>query len=80
MTRLFLDAGRRQGVRPKDVVGSFTNGAEIPGSAIGSINVFDDFAFVEVASKAAQIVLDRASELSLRGREVNVTTARPRRR
>jgi ATP-dependent RNA helicase DeaD len=79
MTRLFLDAGRRQGVRPKDVVGSFTNGAEIPGSAIGSINVFDDFAFVEVASKAAQIVLDRAGELSLRGRQVNVTTARPRR-
>lgn len=80
MTRLFVDAGRRQGVRPEDVVGSFTAGAEIPGSAIGSIDLFDDFAFVEVSSTAAQIVLDRSGELSLRGREVKVTPARPRRR
>jgi len=80
MTRLFVDAGRRQGVRPQDVVGSLTAGAEIPGSAIGSIELFDDFAFVEVASSAAQIVLDRSDGLSLRGRDVRVTTARPRRR
>jgi ATP-dependent RNA helicase DeaD len=79
MTRLYLDAGRRQGVRPQDVVGSFTNEAEIPGSAIGSIDLYDDFGFVEVEPNAARRVLDRAGAVSLRGHTVHVTPARPRR-
>src|SRR5690606_30227472 len=69
MARLYLDAGRRQGLRPQDVVGSFTAEADIPGSAIGTIDLFDDFAFVDVQRQAARKVLDRAANLVLRGRE-----------
>ena len=79
VARLYLDAGRRQGIRPQDVVGSFTAEAEIPGSVIGTIDLFNDFAFVEVEPMAGRMVLDRASTLLLRGREVHVTPARPRR-
>lgn len=78
MTRLHLDAGRRHGIRPGDVVGSFTSEADIPGSAIGAIDLFDDFALVEVEQRAARQVLERAGLLSLRRREVHVTLARPR--
>ncbi len=76
MTRLYLDAGRRQGVRPQDIVGSFTATADIAGSAIGAIDLYDDFAFVEVEPAAARKVLDRTADLSLRGRAVHVTPAR----
>jgi ATP-dependent RNA helicase DeaD len=79
MTRLHVNAGRRQGVRPQDLVGSFTAEAAIPGSAIGVIDLFDDFALVEVEPGAARQVLKRASALMLRGHEVKVTPARPRR-
>ena len=79
VARLYLDAGRRQGIRPQDIVGSFTAEAEIPGSVIGTIDLFNDFAFVEVEPMAGRMVLDRASTLLLRGREVHVTPARPRR-
>ena len=77
MTRLYLDAGRRQGVRPQDIVGSFANEAGIAGDTIGTIDLFDDFAFVEVQPQAARRVLDRANVLNLRGVEVHVTPARP---
>ena len=77
MTRLHMDAGRRHGLRPADVVGSFTAEADIPGSAIGAIDLFPDFALVEVERRAARKVLDRANRLFLRGREVHVTPARP---
>jgi ATP-dependent RNA helicase DeaD len=78
MTRLYVDAGRRQGVRPQDIVGAFTGEADIAGSAIGAIDLFDDFAFVDVEPPSARKVLDRAADLVLRGKEVRVTPARPR--
>jgi len=76
MTRLFVDAGRRMGVRPQDIVGCFTAEADIPGVAIGTIDLFDDFAFVEVEPQAAQMILAVAGNLALRGNPVNVTEAR----
>jgi ATP-dependent RNA helicase DeaD len=76
MTRLYLDIGRRHGARPQDVVGSFTAEANIPGSAIGTIDLFDDFALVDVERRAARKVLDRAAHLMLHGRAVHVTRAR----
>ena len=78
MTRLHLDAGRRHGLRPGDVVGAFTSEADIPASAIGTIDLFDDFALVEVEQRAARKVLDRAAQLTLRRRAVHVTPARDR--
>jgi ATP-dependent RNA helicase DeaD len=80
MTRLYLDAGRRQGLRPQDVVNSFTAEGTIPGAAVGTIEILDDFAFVEVEPSAASKVLNRAGALRLGGRSVQVTPARPRRR
>ena len=75
MVRLHMDAGRDQGVRPQDVVGAFTAEAEIPGSAIGAIDLFPDFALVDVEQRAAPLILERAGLLLLRGREVHVTLA-----
>ena len=76
MTRLYLDTGRQHGVRPQDVVAAFTAEAGILASAIGTIDMFGDFALVEVERKAASTVLARAPLLLLHGREVHVTAAR----
>ena len=75
MVRLHLDAGRRQGVRPQDIVGAITAEADIPGVAIGAIDLFPDFALVDVAQRAVPQVLERAALLMLRGQEVHVTPA-----
>ena len=76
MVRLYLDTGRTHGVRPGDIVGAFTSEAAIPGTAIGTIDMFGDFTLVEVQRRAASLVLERAPLLVLRGREVHVTMAR----
>ena len=78
MVRLYLDAGRQHGVRPADVVGAFTAEAGVPGSSIGTIDMFGDFSLVEVERRAAAILLERAL-LLLRGREVHITPAREKR-
>ncbi len=76
MTRLVLDAGRRRGVRPGDIIKSVAKDAGIPGSDFGNIDVQDDATFVEVRSTVASKILERAAIVSLRGGEGHLTLAR----
>ena len=78
MTRLFIGAGRQQGIRPMDLVGAIANEAGIPGKSIGSIDIYDAFTFVEVPSADAQRVIQAMSNATLRGRRANISIARPR--
>lgn len=77
MTRLFLTAGRNQGVRPGDLVGAISNEAGIPGNSIGAIDIMDNCAFVEVPEDVAQEVIEALSRTKLRGRRVRVHPAHP---
>jgi ATP-dependent RNA helicase DeaD len=50
MARLFLDAGRRSGVRPGDIVRVIASEGGVPGQLIGAVDIHDNFTFVEVPS------------------------------
>jgi ATP-dependent RNA helicase DeaD len=76
MTRLFLTAGRNQGIRPADLVGAISNEAGIPGEAIGAIDIMDNCAFVEVPEAMAERVIEALGQAKLRGRRVRVHLAR----
>jgi ATP-dependent RNA helicase DeaD len=78
MTRLFLDVGRFDRVRPADIVGAIANEVGIPGKQIGSIDIYDRFAFVEVPNDLAQRVLRGLNGVNLRGKPVRVSLAKPK--
>ncbi len=78
MTRLFLQIGRQDGVRPGDIVGAIANEAGIPGSVIGAIDIMDRSAFVEVPEAEAPRVIEALSRTKLRGKRIYVDVARPR--
>jgi len=77
MVRLFIPAGSRAGVRPADIVGAIANEADVPGKAIGAIDIYDSFTFVEVPARYSRQVLERMSRSTIRGRQVEVRIARP---
>lgn len=79
MSRLFLNIGREERVRPADIVGAIANEAGVPGRAIGAIDLFDHFSFVEVPSNLADRVLKALNKSTIRGRPIEATLARPRR-
>ena len=54
------------------------NEVGIPGRQIGSIDIYDRFAFVEVPSDMAQRVVRGLAGVSLRGRPVKVSLAKPK--
>ncbi|HEU4328529.1 MAG TPA: DEAD/DEAH box helicase [Roseiflexaceae bacterium] len=79
MARLYLDVGRDDGVRPADIVGAIANEAGIPGRAIGAIELFERFSFVEVPGQQAENILRALRQTTIRGRKISPSLARPRR-
>jgi ATP-dependent RNA helicase DeaD len=75
MARLFVNIGHNFRVRPQDLVGAIANEANIPGRAIGAIDILDTFSFVEVPEDKAQQVIDALTAASVKGRPVNVEVA-----
>jgi ATP-dependent RNA helicase DeaD len=78
MVRFFINAGRRDGVRPGDIVGAIANEAGVPGRAIGAIDIYDSFTFVEVPAQYQEQVLEGMNDTAIRNREVTVQIATPR--
>ncbi len=76
MVRLFINVGRNQGARPQDFVGAIANEAGIPGRAIGAIDIFDDYAFVDVPRELVDRVVGAMRGSKIKGRPVNVEVAR----
>ena len=79
MTRLFIHAGRRAGIRPMDIVGAIANEANVAGNRVGSIDLYDNFSFVEVPNNEATRVMTALNNTTLRGKRVEVNVAKPKR-
>src|SRR5579884_2536830 len=78
MVRLFVEIGRKQGLRPSDLVGAIANEASVPGRVVGDINIYDQFTFVEVEQEHVARIMEALRQATLRGQRVKVDIARPR--
>jgi ATP-dependent RNA helicase DeaD len=76
MTRLFVGAGRRGGIRPGDLVGAITGEAGIEARAIGAIEISDAFSLIEVPEALADEVIAALRGTKLRGMRVTVRRER----
>ena len=77
MVRLFIDAGRTSGIGPGDIVGAIANEADVPGKAIGAIDIYDRFTFLEVPAEYRDRILERMVNVEIRNRPVHVKLAAP---
>jgi ATP-dependent RNA helicase DeaD len=75
MVRLYIDAGYRNGIHPSDIVGAIANEADIPGSSIGSIDIYDRFTLVEIPEQYKEQVLRYMAHCRIRNRIINIRIA-----
>jgi len=73
---LFINAGRQQGITPRDLVGAIAGESGIPGKVIGDIRILESFSFVDVPEKFAIKVLDSMQHAEIRGKKINVEVAK----
>ncbi|WP_199583961.1 DEAD/DEAH box helicase [Blastococcus sp. TF02A-30] len=71
-TRLWVGLGREAGIRPGDLVGAITGETELKGRDIGSIEIHQRFALVEVPEPAADDVVRALKATMIKGRKATV--------
>ncbi len=75
MVRLSLNMGRRDGIRPNDIVGAIAFHADIPGSVIGKIFIEDKHTLVDVPENLAGLVLKASGKVKIRKNALSVARA-----
>ena len=66
---LQIDAGKKQKLRPGDILGALTAKKKIAGSDVGKIQVFDNTAYVAVKKAVANIALNAITQEKMKGRK-----------
>ena len=72
MTTILIDGGKKQKVRPGDILGALTGKTGIEGKQVGKIHIFDNRAYVAVISGVANAALKKLSKGKLKGRSFRV--------
>ena len=69
MTTIQISGGRKNKLRPGDLLGALTAQGGIPGNAVGSIDLFDTVGFVAVQNKHVPKALRQLSDRPIKGRK-----------
>lgn len=72
MSTLQIDGGKKQKVRPGDIVGALTGEGGITGKQVGKIHVFDNTAYVAVERSEVKTALHKIERGKLKGRSFHV--------
>ena len=73
--RLFVNVGKRDKIRPGDIVGAIAGESGMPGQLVGSIQMYDNYTFVEVPGEYAEDVLEAMQNVKIRGRNIQIERA-----
>lgn len=78
MVRLFLTIGRKDNIWPAELVRVISEETGIPVNLIGDIDIYEKFAFVEVAEDWASCIIGTLHRQTIKGRRVSIEPARGR--
>lgn len=76
MTRLFISVGKKQRVKPGDILGAVAGESGIPGDLVGSIDMYDNYTFVDVPKEYASDVIEAMKKASIKGKSIHVERAK----
>jgi ATP-dependent RNA helicase DeaD len=74
--RLMIKLGKKQGIRPGDIVGAITGETDLTGRMIGAIEIHDSFSLVDVPQALAASVIEVMSRCQIKGHPVFIKPAK----
>ncbi len=72
MSTLFISGGKKEKLRPGDIVGALTAHQEIAADAIGDIRIYDRYTYVAITNALADTALKTLQEGNIKGRNFRV--------
>ena len=76
MVTIQLDSGRKNKLRPGDILGALTGEAGLAGSQIGKIDIFDMSSYVALESTAVRQALNYLAQGKVKGRSIRARKIR----
>ncbi|MBB1311987.1 MULTISPECIES: ATP-dependent RNA helicase DbpA [Aliivibrio] len=76
MITLWIDGGKKNKLRPGDILGALTGKDGVDGKQVGKINVFDFHAYVAVHTSIAKAALQKLETGKMKGRTFRVSRMR----
>ncbi len=74
--RFHVSVGKKQGVRPGDILGAVAGECDIPGSDIGEIEILENFSFFTAAAEHKNRILKKMEGSQIKGQDVVVELSR----
>jgi len=75
MIRLFVNAGKKHNIRIKDVVGAIAGETGVAGKSLGSIDIYDDYTFVDVPANTVKDIIFGMKDKKIKGKKVHIEIA-----
>ncbi|MDO4925711.1 MAG: DEAD/DEAH box helicase [Turicibacter sp.] len=75
--RLFVNVGSKQKVKAKDFVGMLTKKSDIPARAIGDIDVYKKFSFINVDKAHANAIIRKLNSKLVNGKPIRAEKTAP---
>ena len=75
MVRLFINIGKKDKIKPGDILGAIAGESGMPGRLVGAIDMFDKYTFVEVPREYGKEVLNAMKHAKIKGKAVNMEPA-----
>ena len=72
MVKLTFNVGKKDKIRPGDLVGAIAGESGVPGNSIGHIKIQDNYSYVDVPSEFAAQVIDAMNRSQVKGKKVRV--------
>ena len=76
MVRLFINIGKKDKIKPSNILGAIAGESGMPGKLVGAIDMMDNYTFVDVPAIHAEKVLKAMNDnVLIKGRRVNMEKA-----
>ena len=76
MVRLFINIGKKDKIKPANILGAIAGESGMPGKLVGAIDMMDNYTFVDVPAIHAEKILKAMNDnVKIKGRRVNVEKA-----
>ena len=76
MVRLFINIGKKDKIKPSNILGAIAGESGMPGKLVGAIDMMDNYTFVDVPAIQAEKVLKAMNDnVLIKGRRVNMEKA-----
>jgi ATP-dependent RNA helicase DeaD len=76
MARLFITIGKKDKVKPNDIVGAVAGETGIPGRVIGHIDIYEEFTFVDVPKDYVKEIITGMKNKKIKGKKINIERAK----